>query len=64
MENIIYRIELVIINMWDNVEAKTRKETTPNIFHTCDASFDVIWENDVKNIIVEDIRHKVDEWRI
>jgi hypothetical protein len=50
--------------MWDNVEAKTRKETTPNIFHTCDASFDVIWENDVKNIIVEDIRHKVDEWRI
>jgi hypothetical protein len=50
--------------MWDNVEAKTRKETTPNIYHTCDSLFDVIWDNDVKNIIDEDIRHKVDEWRI
>jgi hypothetical protein len=64
MENITDRIELVIINMWDNVETKTKIESTPNMYHTCDALFDVIWENDVKNIIVEDIRYKVDEWRI
>jgi hypothetical protein len=61
MKNIEYNIELTIINkLWDNVEGKTKREITSDLFHKNDTLFDVIWENDVINVIKDNIKYDME----
>jgi hypothetical protein len=65
MKNIEYNMELTVINnIWETIESKAKKETTPNLFNTCNTIFDVIWENDVIIDIKDNVKYDMDTWRI